>query len=153
MIAAERWPDAQSEHAYEASRAASDERAQLMTDRASFITETVFSHPSKLALVKQAIALGYLVHLHVILLPVDVAVNRVVERAQHGGHDVPEHKIRERYERLWDIVAEARTAAHRTEFFDNSSAAHPFRHVAEYEHGMLIGTPAWLAWAPAALTV
>jgi predicted ABC-type ATPase len=90
MIAAERWPDAQAEHAYAASRAAADESAQLLAARASFLTETVFSHPSKLDLVHDAITRGYLVHLHVILLPVDVAVSRVAERVHLGGHDVPE---------------------------------------------------------------
>lgn len=28
----------------------------------------------------------------------------------------------------------------------------PFRRVAEYEHGLLIGAASWPAWAPAALT-
>lgn len=153
VIAAERWPDAQTEHAYEASRAAADERAQLLTEGKSFITETVFSHPSKVDLVDEALARGYLVHLHVILVPVDVAVNRVAERVQGGGHDVPEQKIRERYARLWDLIVRARSVADRTEFFDNSTARHPFRRVAEYEHNLLMGRPTWPAWAPAALTL
>ncbi|TFD49614.1 ATPase [Cryobacterium frigoriphilum] len=152
VIAAERWPDSQSAHAYAASRAAAEERAQLLAAGSSFVTETVFSHPSKLDLVDDAIARGYLVHLHVILLPVDVAVSRVAERVQHGGHDVPEQKIRERYARLWHLIARARTTAHRAEFFDNSSARHPFRRVAQYEHGLLIGEPSWPNWAPAILT-
>ena len=152
VIAAERWPESQSEHAYAASRAAADERAKRLAAGSSFITETVFSHPSKLDLVDDAIARGYLVHLHVILLPVDVAVRRVAERVQHGGHDVPEQKIRERYARLWDLIAKARSTSHRTEFFDNSTASSPFRRVAEYEHGLVIGEPSWPVWAPAALT-
>ncbi|WP_244301061.1 AAA family ATPase [Leucobacter insecticola] len=47
VIAAERWPDAQATHAYEASRAAAEERTQLLLTKRSFITKTVFSHPSK----------------------------------------------------------------------------------------------------------
>ncbi len=152
VIAAERWPDAQSEHAYEASRAAADERTQLLADGQSFITETVFSHPSKLDLVDEAVTRRYLVHLYVMLLPVDAAVNRVSERVQDGGHDVPEQKIRERYARLWDLIVRARSVADRTAFFDNSTAKHPFQRVAEYERGRLVGEPAWPAWAPAALT-
>lgn len=151
VIAAERWPDAQAAHAYDASRAAADERASLMAARTSFITETVFSHPSKLELVDEAIALGYLVHLHVILVPVEVSVNRVAERVRDGGHGVPEQKIRDRYDRLWDLVAKARTVADRTEFFDNSSASRPFRRVTAYEHGLPLGAPSWPAWTPAAL--
>ena len=153
VIAARRWPDAQSAHAYEASRAAADQRARLLAEGKSFITETVFSHPSKLELVDVALARGYLVHLHVILLPVDVAVNRVAERVQHDrGHDVPEQKVRERYERLWGLIAQARTRVDRAEFFDNSTAKRPFRRVAEYQNGLLIGDPEWPAWTPAALT-
>lgn len=152
VIAAERWPRAEAEHAYEASRAAAGERAQLLAAGRSFLTETVFSHPSKLDLVDEAIARGYLVHLHVILVPVDVCVNRVAERVQDGGHDVPERKIRERYGRLWDLVVRARSAADRTEFFDNSTARHPFRRVAVYEHGLPVGEPDWPTWTPAALS-
>lgn len=152
VIAAERWPDAQTEHAYDASRAAAGERATLLAARMSFITETVFSHPSKLELVDAAIAQGYLVHLHVILVPVEVSVNRVRARVRAGGHDVPEQKIRDPYTRLWDLVAKARTVADRTEFFDNSSAKNPFHRVAAYEHGLPLGEPSWPAWAPTAPT-
>lgn len=152
-IAAERWPQAQAERAYDASRAAAGERAELLAAGSSFITETVFSHPSKLGLVNEALARGYLVHLHVILVPVQVSVNRVAERVRHGGHDVPEQKIRDRYARLWDLVVQACALADRAEFFDNSSARHPFRRVAAYEHGLLLGDADWPAWAPAVLSV
>lgn len=151
-IAAQCWPDAQIEHAYDASRVAADERSLLLAAGKSFITETVFSHPSKLDLVVEAAARRYLVHLHVMLLPVDVAVRRVAERVQHGGHDVPEDKIRDRYARLWDLVARARATADRTEFFDNSVAAKPFRRVAMFERGRVIGEPDWPVWAPTVLT-
>ena len=150
-IAAARWPKAQAEHAYEASRAAADERTRLFTGGRSFITETVFSHPSKIELVEQASRARYLVHLRVILLPVDVAVRRVLERVQDGGHAVPEQKIRERYERLWSLVARAREIADSTEFLDNSTAAAPFRRVALYERGLLVNEPAWPEWTPSAL--
>lgn len=129
-----------------------DERAQLLPAGKSFITETVFSHPSKLDLVDEALVRRHLVHLHVILLPVDVAVDRVAERVRYGGHDVPEQKIRERYARLWNLISRALSTADRTESLDNSTAAAPFRRVAVYERGLLVGTPAWPAWTPPALT-
>ncbi|GAB3803793.1 zeta toxin family protein [Humibacter antri] len=132
IIAAERWSQAPGEQAYEASRAAAVERAQLLTAGASFITETVFSHPSKPDLVDEAIARGYLVHLHVVLVPIDVAVSRVVERVRDGGHEVPEQKIRERYARRWDLIVRARSTADRMDFFDNSTAQKPFRRLATY---------------------
>ncbi|MFQ4149242.1 AAA family ATPase [Arthrobacter sp. LAPM80] len=152
LIAAKRWPGNEIEHAYDASRAATEERIQLLATGRSFITETVFSHPSKLDLVQEAHRSGYLVHLHVLLLPVDATVNRVAERVQRGGHAVPEQKIRGRHARLWDLIAAARMIADRTEFFDNSTAKNAFLRVAEYERGRLVGEPKWPSWAPAALT-
>ncbi len=151
LLAAERWPDAPVEHGYEAARAAAEQRDQLMTARASFIAETVFSHPSKVELVTHAVGLGYSVHLHVMLVPVGLSVNRVAERIRRGGHEVPEAKIRQRYERVWPLVVEARATADRTAFYDNSRADAPFRLVASYERGRKIGTTSWPVWAPPAL--
>lgn len=151
LIAAEHWPADPAEHAYEASRRAADARTELLVAQRSFITETVFSHPSKVDLVTEAVGRGYLVHLHVMLLPVDVSVARVAERVRAGGHDVPEHKIRERHARLWELVAQARHVADRVEFFDNSTARTPFCLVATYEHGTPVGAVDWPAWTPATI--
>lgn len=48
----------------------------------SFISETAFSYVSKVELLADASALGHLVHLHVILVPVDLTVQRVAERVR-----------------------------------------------------------------------
>jgi predicted ABC-type ATPase len=150
-LAKERWPGAEEEHAYDASLAAAQTRAAAMSARRSFITETVFSHRSKVSLVQQAVAAGYRVELHVMLIPEDVAVERVAYRVAEGGHTVPEEKIRARYRRLWDLIVEARAIAHRAVFYDNSRAR-PFRRVAVYERGQSIGVPAWPKWTPEVLT-
>jgi predicted ABC-type ATPase len=150
-IAAERWPEAQAEHAYEAARIAQARRRHLIAERSSFISETVFSHPSKVDLVADAVSAGYLVHLHVVVVPVELTVQRVVERVRRGGHEVPEHKIRERYDRLWEHVHAAIDVADVTEVLDNSSARHPFRVCATYSRGTLLGTPTWPLWTPLAL--
>ncbi len=151
-IAALRWPGQEVEHAYEASVAAMAARDDALSHRRSFITETVFSHPSKVELIKQGRSAGYLVGLHVILVPEDVTVMRVKYRVAQGGHKVPESKVRERYRRLWDLVAEACGLADRCIFYDNTLASAPFRPVANYESGRLVGDPAWPAWTPPALT-
>lgn len=151
-IAASRWPDAQPEHAYEAAQIAEAQRRELMAAGESFISETVFSHPSKVQLVSDAVDAGYLVHLHVIMIPVELTVQRVHERVRRGGHAVPETKIRERYERLWKHIGSAIQIADVTEVFDNSSARTPFRLCATYQHGALIGAPSWPKWAPAELS-
>ena len=150
-IAADRWPGDEEAHAYEASRAAADERQQAIAARQSFVTETVFSHLSKGELVVQALAAGYRVELHVMLVPEDVAVMRVEFRVSEGGHSVPTEKIRGRYRRLWALVAAARAIAHRTTFYDNSTAKE-FRKVAVYEYGQPVGIPDWPSWTPQELS-
>ena len=151
LIAAERWPGSELSHAYEASQAAAALRSELMAARRSFITETVFSHPSKVELVSTAQRAGYLVTLHVVLLPVEVTLARVAHRVARGGHEVPEQKVRERFLRLWPLVAQARALADRTRVYDNSTASTPFRLVAEYEHGELMGRASYPRWAPVEL--
>ncbi len=151
-IAAAQWPGDEEAHAYDASRAAAAARAQAITDQRSFITETVFSHPSKLTLLEQAMRAGYRVELHVMLIPEDVTVERVAYRVSCGGHTVPPDKIRERYRRLWDLVVDARAIVHRATFYDNSRSK-PFGRVAVYERGHPVATPTWPIWTPEVLTV
>ena len=111
----------------------------------------MFSHPSKVQLVSDAIDAGYLVHLHVIIVPVELAVQRVRERVRRGGHDVPEQKIRDRHVRLWNHVGAAIRIADVAEVLDNSRARTPFRRCALFEQGTLIGSASWPSWTPAAL--
>lgn len=150
-IAARRWPGQEVEHGYEASIAAMQARDDALADKRSFITETVFSHPSKVDLIQRSILAGYLVTLHVVLVPEDVTVLRVKYRVLRGGHTVPEEKIRQRYRRLWDLVAEARGYANWCTIYDNSRASSPFKIVARYEKGQLVGEPRWPRWTPSAL--
>jgi predicted ABC-type ATPase len=151
VIAAERWPGEEMSHAYEASRLAAEQRDALIGMRRSFITETVFSHPSKVELIERAQTSGYLVEVHAMLLPLEVTAARVAYRARHGGHDVPAEKIAPRYRRLWSLLAETRSRSDRMYAYDNSSAGAPFRLVAGYAAGNAIGTPLWPVWAPAEL--
>lgn len=68
---------------------------------ASFVNEAVFSHPSKVDLVARTTRLGYLVHLHVVMVLISLPVARVAARVAGGGHDSPDQKVRDRYARLW----------------------------------------------------
>ena len=151
LIAAERWPDAQLEHAYEAAELARRTRSQLIVLRRPFIAETVFSHPSKLDLMDDATAGGYYVALHVLMVPEDLAVARVASRFAQGGHDVPVEKIRGRYQRLWATVAAAVPRANVATFWDNSDAGAP-QQVALFIAGLSAGPPRWPRWAPTELT-
>jgi predicted ABC-type ATPase len=147
-IARQRWPGEEEEHAYEAAAHAAEERDRALARRHSFIAETVFSHPSKVDLVRRAVEAGYFVELHVMLVPEDLAVARVAYRVEHGGHSVPSDKVRERHRRLWGLVALARDMADRATFYENTSAAARYTPVAVYDHGRPVGRPAWPSWAP-----
>jgi len=151
IIAAERWPDDPSGRSYDAATAASDRRYELLNERRSFVTETVFSHESKLELIRTAVEAEYLVTLHVVAVPEDLAVARVAKRVSLGGHAVPENKVRERYRRLWPLVADAIKLVDYAVVYDNSRAAPAFRVVATFERGSLVGSAHWPPWTPKAL--
>jgi predicted ABC-type ATPase len=148
VIAGERWPDGPAETAYEAAALAAEERSHRISARRSFATETVFSHPSKLELLREARAAGYRLTLHVVTVPVELAVARVANRVSLGGHFAPETKVRERYGRLFAILADAVVVAHEMLVYDNSRAVTPFREVAVFLDGHLGGNPAWPHWMP-----
>jgi predicted ABC-type ATPase len=150
-IAKHRWPTDPAAHAYEAARVAADTRTKLIDLRRSFIAETVFSHPSKLELIDTAHAAGYTIVLHVLLVPEELAVRRVQHRVNAGGHDVPEDKIRQRYQRLWPLVATAITRSDSATVYDNSALKGP-RIVAQMSGGHLIGAPTWPTWTPQVLS-
>lgn len=149
-IARQRWPDDPASHAYDAARVAADTRAKLIELGRSFIAETVFSHPSKLDLIDTARRAGFIVVLHALLIPEDLAVERVRHRVRAGGHDVPEAKIRQRHRRLWAPVAEAITRCDSATVYDNSRLRGP-RIVAQSSGGVSVGAPDWPGWSPEAL--
>ncbi len=148
VIAARHWPDDAAEHAYEAAALAAQERQRCIEERLSFIAETVFSHESKLALIRSAHAVGFGVTMHVVLIPEELAVARVVDRVANGGHWVPEGKVRERFGRLWTLVRTAILEADQTYVYENTRAARPFRVVAHFSGGQLTEDPAWPTWTP-----
>lgn len=146
-IAKRSWPDDPSARSYDAAQIAARTRSALIEQNRPFITETVFSHPSKLVLIDAAHAAGYTVALHVFLIPEDLAVERVKHRVQAGGHDVPEHKIRERHRRLWRFVIGAIAKSDLAAVYDNSRLDGP-RIVAQINGGEIVGAASWPAWTP-----
>src|SRR5437764_14934205 len=102
-------------------------------------------------MVRHSVEAECLVTLHVIAMPGRLAVDRVENRVENGGHAVPQNKIRERYGRLWAHVADAIGLAERSRVYDNASASTPFRLVAEFERGSLLGAE-WPSWMPDEIT-
>ena len=149
-IARQRWPRDPMAHSYDAAQLAAATRAKLIELRWPFIAETVFSHPSKLELVEAAGAAGYTVVVHVLLIPEELAVKRVSHRVAAGGHAVPENKIRERYRRLWNLVAMALGDCDTATVYDNSRLCGP-RIMAQVSGGEIVGAPTWPTWTPLTL--
>ncbi|KEZ75639.1 AAA family ATPase [Salinisphaera hydrothermalis] len=134
--------------AYRAAEIAAEMRAGHLAAGASFVTETVFSHPSKLDLVHAAKEAGFRVVLfHVNVESADLSVARVRWRVSQGGHDVPEDKIRARYERSAQYIREAIGLADLAQIYDSSKEAAPPRWVLTFRHGQLHSAsdavPAW----------
>ncbi len=152
LIARREWPGEEEAHGHDAAALAEKARNAAIAKKRSFVAETVFSHPSKVDLVRRAREAGYLVFLHVILVPEDLAVIRTRLRAEQGGHSVPEQKVRERYRRLWGNVEEAIRIADEVAVYDNGSARQPYRVAARYQNGLLLGEADFPAWSPLAPT-
>jgi predicted ABC-type ATPase len=147
LIAHDRWPEDPANHSYEAARIAAATRSALIASGRQFVAETVFPHPSELALIGQAQDAGYFVALHALMLPEHVAVARVAARVEGGGHSVPENKIRERYQRLWPLVAMAAEKAQSAALWDNSTLGGPDL-VADLASGQLLAPPKSPSWTP-----
>ena len=108
-------------------------QAQLLTreylqkaldERADIIYETVFSHPSKLELIKQARDKGYFIRLFFICTESPrINIDRVAERYAKGGHTVPGDKVSSRYNRALMYGADALHLVQRGYVYDNSKLA------------------------------
>ena len=75
-------------------------RAALLNAGQSFVSETVFSHASKLALIQEAQMKGFFVMLVVVALDQpERLLARVAQRVAEGGHPVPAERILTRFPR------------------------------------------------------
>lgn len=123
---------------YEAARVADRVRRELVSQRESFLFETVFSDPvgDKLAFLSDAAVRGYTAGL--IFIGLDSArtsSERVAMRVSQGEHDVPVEKLRERFPRTMANLARAIETLPHVLVYDNSDLGRPYRLVAEYRDG------------------
>ena len=82
---------------------------------------------------------GYIVIVaHVGVESADLSVARVRERTREGGHDVPEDKIRARYDRGKPLIRDAVLRADRGMVFDNSRLNQPPQQVLLFADGRLV---------------
>lgn len=104
-----------------AANYAEDLREQYLSERKSFVIETVFSHESKLELIHKAIKAGYFVRFFFISTN-NPRINaaRIADRVMQGGHDVPIKKIVSRYSKSINNSIAAAKIVDRAYFYDNS---------------------------------
>lgn len=96
-------------------------RRYCLAQGLSFVSETVFSHPSKLALMQDARAAGFAVVLLVVCLnDPHQLLGRVAQRVAEGGHDVPAERILARYPRTLRHLQQAMPLADLALLYDTS---------------------------------
>lgn len=98
-------------------------RKNAISERQSVMFETVASHPSKISELQQARLKGY--QCNVILIATDnpnINVDRVAHRVNNGGHNVPENKIRDRYQRTLALFPSMIEQCTEALIFDNTSS-------------------------------
>jgi predicted ABC-type ATPase len=109
---------------------AEDRRQECLASRTSFSFETVMSHPSKVALLEQARALGFYNVLYFVATEdPELNVARVRQRVALGGHSVPEDRIVARYQRTLALLPKAVASCDRSVLFDNTYRATTSSHV------------------------
>jgi predicted ABC-type ATPase len=96
-------------------------RMKMLDSGSSFSFESVFSHHSKLNELTQAKKMGFKLYLYFITTsnPI-INLQRVQNRVQSGGHDVPGEKLTERYSRTMRNLYALFTLSDRAYLFDNS---------------------------------
>ena len=99
---------------------ADSRRAELVSTGLSFVSETVFSHASKLTLIEEAQAQGFFVMLLVVALDQPQRLlARVAQRVAEGGHPVPADRILGRYPRTLANLTQAVRLADAAVLYDS----------------------------------
>ncbi len=133
---------------------ADDRRAACLVAGDPFVSETVFSHPSKLELLATAKSAGFAVVLLVVCVDEPRhLLARVQQREMEGGHSVPPERILARYPRTLDNLAQAIPMVDMALLYDTSGPRNRVvqqpRLVARCRAGMVRwkNPVRWPAWA------
>ncbi len=108
--------------AMEAGRATIRKLAEMIETKTSFIYETTLSSQQSINLMRDAKAAGFSVDLYYTALDsVETNIERVRQRVDAGGHDIPEDDIRRRYKGSQDKLSAALKLADEALLIDNSA--------------------------------
>jgi predicted ABC-type ATPase len=124
--------------AYEAAEVAAKLRTALVEQRESFIFETVLSDPigDKVQYLCEAVAKGYqvvLIFIHI--ADVETSIQRVSMRVAQGGHNVPDEKLRSRFQRIMKNLELAIGNLPWVVLYDNSDPDRPFQLISVWRNG------------------
>ena len=148
-IQKEELSDQSMKGAYQAAKIAEQRRQEHLKSNLSFVSESTFSHPSKLQLIDDAIKANFRVMVyHVNVRTPELSIARVAERVKEGGHDVPEEKIRARYMRNQVLIKQAVLSADVGFVYDNSRLNNSPKLCLIFRHGNLVlkkaALPKWV---------
>ena len=126
---------------YEAAEVAASIREAMVEREESFIFETVLSDPigDKVQALNGYVARGYAVVLIFIgIRDVVTSIERVAMRVSQGGHDIPDEKLRSRFDRTQANLRRAIESLPHVLVYDNNDLDHPYKLVHCYENGQRI---------------
>ena len=110
----------------EAAQKAENLRNDFLRRKADFTFETVLSTDRNLILLEEAQKSGYQVHcIYVLTKNVAINIARVKGRVLDGGHDVPEGKIRSRFEKAMKLLPRLIEVCDFLLIYDNSTDDDP----------------------------
>lgn len=97
---------------------------EAIQEHRDIMYESVFSHESKVDIVKKALEEGYFCRFFFVsTASPDINLERVSIRVAEKGHDVPREKIQSRYQRSFLNAAAAMRLVQRGYCYDNSAPA------------------------------
>jgi predicted ABC-type ATPase len=89
-----------SQGLFRAGRVLVDQIKHYVAARETFTIESTLSGPGYVNILRDALADGYEIELHYLVLPdVEIAIRRVQARVRMGGHNVPDEDVRRRFGR------------------------------------------------------
>ena len=137
LIAGGLSPFAPEAAALRAGRLLLEQIRRLSSKRLDFGFETTLAGVTQVSLLRMLKTRGYQIHLFFLWIPtVEMALARIADRVQHGGHKIPESVVRRRFRKgVVHLFKRYRPFLDAWTLFDNSGALP--RVVAREEEGAL----------------
>lgn len=117
----------------EAGKIAIKQFREAVAEKKPVLSEGTLSDNSMLKRMQEAKTQGYSIKVHFIgLEDVNLHIDRVKDRVDNGGHNIPEPTIERRYPRVMENIPKLFPVADQLKIIDNSQASDPFSVQAEF---------------------